>query len=768
MTRSAVYEGGTQDVNFAGTPTAQQVNVFLMTDSLEVGGSERQFVALAGVLDRERFQVHVACLQKRGSFLEGLGDVTEFSPGGNLYGVRSIRMRLRLAQYLRETRTAVAHAFDFYSNLVLIPAARMARVPVVIGSQRQLGDLLTPAKSCAQGAMFGWCDAVVCNSRAAAQRLARQGVTEDRIVVIGNGLPPSAFATASCALPHRGGLRVGMIARMNTPFKNHHVLLRAAARLRSQSPETEFVFVGDGQLRPALERQADELGLREQVLFLGERRDITAVLASLDVSVLPSASESLSNVILESMAAGVPVVASRVGGNPELIGEDRGILVAPGDESGLVDAIGRLLLNTSLRTELSRNARQFAESNFTIAQMGERYEELYAELLHAKGRGKVAFSRQQARKRDQQINVAIVAASQRYVGGQSVQATSLVFNWRNDPEIQARLIPIDPSFPRALKWAERVPLLRTAIREPIYLMALWKGLQNSDVAHIFSASYWSFLIAPAPAWLISRLSGKKALIHYHSGEARDHLRRSRVARSVLKSVDELVVPSEYLVGVFREFGLSAQAVPNVVDLSQFRYRARSYLQPHLLCTRGFHPYYRVDLVVRAFAEIQRKFPHARLDLVGRGPEARAIRKLVEQLELANVTFAGVASRQHIGHYYDSADIFINASSLDNMPVSILEAFASGTPVVSTAPEGIRYLVEHERTGLLSEPGDWQALAENVIRLLADPDLSQRIASSAHAESERYQWTAVRQRWREIYRLLARQDHQASRGLVHVA
>jgi L-malate glycosyltransferase len=330
--------------------------------------------------------------------------------------------------------------------------------------------------------------------------------------------------------------------------------------------------------------------------------------------------------------------------------------------------------------------------------------------------------------------------------------------WQNDPEVEVRFIPVDPSMPLGFGWLERIPVLRTMVREPLYLLGLWRGLKHVELAHLFSASYWSFMLAPAPALILARLQRKKTLINYHSGEARDHLRRSRMAHSVLTRADRLVVPSGYLVDVFREFGLTARAVPNVVDLSQFPFRARPTLRPHLVCTRGFHPYYRVDLVVRAFAEIQRVFPDARLDLVGQGPSEQEIRNLVKQLKLTGVNFAGVASREEIGRFYNRADIFINASSLDNMPVSVLEAFASGTPVVSTDPEGMRYLVEDERTGLLSQPGDAQALAQNALRLLRDPGLGSRIAFNAYDESRRYRWAVVREEWLEVYRSLARPDY----------
>jgi glycosyltransferase involved in cell wall biosynthesis len=463
----------------------------------------------------------------------------------------------------------------------------------------------------------------------------------------------------------------------------------------------------------------------------------------------------------------VPVVASRVGGNPELVNEERGILCVPDSEEDLAAAIKTLLLDENQRKAFGGNARRFAQANFTISQMGKGYEELYTELLARKRglRSSPSAGSATTAVRSRRISVAIVAASLRYVGGQSVQAELLLRHWKNDPAIEAKLIPIDPPLPGAVAWVERIPVLRTLVRQPFYLLDLWKGLKHVDIAHIFSASYWSFLIAPAPALWIARLRGKKAIIHYHSGEARDHLRRSRVARRILRKVDRLVVPSGYLVRVFQEFGLEAHAVPNIVDVSQFSFRERQPLRPHLICTRGFHPYYSVDVVVRAFAEVQKQFPEACLDLVGKGPSEADIRELVRELKVSGVHFTGVASREEIGRLYDQADIFINASWLDNMPVSILEAFACGTPVVSTAAESISYLVEHERTGLLSEVGDVSALAGNVLRLLRDPALAARVAVQALRQSELYRWPAGREQWLDVYRRVSARKEAADRIAV---
>jgi L-malate glycosyltransferase len=354
------------------------------------------------------------------------------------------------------------------------------------------------------------------------------------------------------------------------------------------------------------------------------------------------------------------------------------------------------------------------------------------------------------------LRVAIVAPSLRYVGGQSVQADLLTRFWEGDGEVQVSFIPVDPPFPTGLRWVGRVPFLRTIVRTPFYLAGLWSGLRDVDVVHIFSAAYSSFLVAPVPAWLVATTLGKKVLINYHSGEARNHLQGSRFARAVLKRAGRVVSPSGYLVDVFGQFEISAESVPNIVDFSQFAYRERGSLRPHLVCTRGFHPYYSIDVVIKAFVQVKKEYPDAQLDLVGGGSLEGDMRLLVSDLQLPGVNFCGVASRTEIGQYYDKADIFINGSCLDNMPVSILEAFASGTPVITTSPEGMKYLVEDGRTGLLSQVGDATALAANVLRVLRDPALTRHLSSNGWQELPKYRWENVREQWLRVYRELVPQ------------
>jgi glycosyltransferase involved in cell wall biosynthesis len=356
-----------------------------MTNSFETGGSERQFAVLAQGLSSDQFKVHLGCIRREGAFAAAFGDVPEFRLGGSLFGWKSLRARLRLRSLLRREEVQIAHAFDFYSNLTLIPAARMARLPVLLGSQRQLGDLLTPRQFRAQAAVFRWCDAVVCNSQAAADRLAEEGLSREKLVVIGNALPAETFARSAPILPRQPGVvRVGMVARMNARYKNHSGFLRIAARIRQQIPQTEFLLAGEGPLRPELEREAQSLGLGTSAKFLGDCRDVPAVLAAMDVAVLTSDSESLSNVILEAMAAGLPVVAFRVGGNAEIVNEQRGVLVAAGDEGEFAGAVQQLLTSPQMRMQMGQIARKFVEENFSLDTVRAKYQHLYESLLKKK------------------------------------------------------------------------------------------------------------------------------------------------------------------------------------------------------------------------------------------------------------------------------------------------------------------------------------------------------------------------------------------------
>jgi len=353
------------------------------------------------------------------------------------------------------------------------------------------------------------------------------------------------------------------------------------------------------------------------------------------------------------------------------------------------------------------------------------------------------------------LRVALVAPSLRILGGQAVQADRLLQSWRGDPDVDAWLVPVNPRFPPLLRFAHRVKYLRTVVNELVYAPLLVRALAKADVVHVFSAAYSSFLLAPVPAIVIAKALGKPIVLNYRSGEAPDHLQRSTIARRALARVERNVVPSQFLVDVFRSFGIDAAIIPNIVDLAQFRFRARVRLAPRIVSTRNFEALYNVATTVRAFAVVQRHWPSASLTLVGSGPQELQLRQLVEQLRLRNVVFAGRVEPDGIAGAYAGNDIYLQSPNIDNMPTSVIEAFASGLPVVSTEAGGVPAILTHGRHGLLAPLGDFELLAAHVLRLLADPEGARDMARAAYATCQACTWPAVRAQWLHVYRSVAR-------------
>ena len=352
------------------------------------------------------------------------------------------------------------------------------------------------------------------------------------------------------------------------------------------------------------------------------------------------------------------------------------------------------------------------------------------------------------------IKVAFVAPSLRILGGQAVQADRLLSAWKNDPDVEAWLVPVNPLPPRALAFTQDVKFLRTVVNELTYLPLLVRELARADVVHVFSASYSSFLLAPLPAMLVARALGKPVVLNYRSGQAPDHLQRSAVARNAIARVDLNVVPSRFLVEVFHEFGIDASIIPNIVDLDRFQFRDRNPLRPRLVSTRNFEALYNVTTTVRAFALVQQRWPDASLTLVGGGPQEAQLRELVDQLRLRNVTFLGRVKPGEIAQHYAANDIYIQSPNIDNMPTSVIEAFASGLPVVSTEAGGVPAILTHERHGLLAPLGDYDRLAAHVLRLLDNPVWARAMARAAFDTCQACTWPAVREQWLRAYRRAA--------------
>ena len=353
------------------------------------------------------------------------------------------------------------------------------------------------------------------------------------------------------------------------------------------------------------------------------------------------------------------------------------------------------------------------------------------------------------------IRVCLVAPSLSILGGQAVAAQRLLERLRMVPGLEVDFLPHDPRTNALLRQLQRVKYVRTVATSIAYVESLLRRLPAYDVVHVFSASYWSFLLAPTPAILIGKWLGKRVVVNYRSGEAEDHLTRwPKTSIPTLRRADAVATPSDYLVDVFARFGIRAESIANFVDPDAVRYRRRDVLKPVFLSNRNFQSLYNIPCVLRAFARIQEQRPEARLIVVGSGPEGERVHALARELSLRNVDFVGAVKPTEMGRYYDEADVYLNASDIDNMPNSIIESFACGLPVVTTRAGGIPYIVEHERNGLLVDCGDHEALANSALRLLDDPALAHRLIDEGLSDVQRhYTWEAVGEGWAALYRRL---------------
>jgi glycosyltransferase involved in cell wall biosynthesis len=349
--------------------------------------------------------------------------------------------------------------------------------------------------------------------------------------------------------------------------------------------------------------------------------------------------------------------------------------------------------------------------------------------------------------------VLLVAPSLEIVGGQSVQAARLLDAFANERGIQITFQPTNPRLPGPLSFLRRIKYLRTIATEVLYSAQILYRSRKADIIHVFAASYSSFLLTVAPVIGASRLTAKPVVLNHHDGRAGDHFRRSRLAFYLAQKAAAVAVPSAYLVEILAKFHLQATVIFNIVDITQFSFRPRPNPAPRFLHNRGLEPHYNVECSIRAFAVVQNRYPDATFDIAHDGSSRASLENLVSRLRLKNVRFLGKLDQRAMRGLYSECDIYLMSPDIDNMPLSVLECFASGVPVVATSVGGIPYIVDNDRTGLLVPPNDHEALAQAAFRLLEEEGLALTLTKNALCECVRYQPASVARDWIDLYRRL---------------
>jgi len=366
-----------------------------MLTNFHIGGTERQVVNLALGIDLARFDLHLASLQCSGALMRELEVLQVPRPEfriGRFYNPMTFWQGMRLAHYIRKNQIQIVHSYGFYSNVFAVPAAWLAGKSFIVASIRDTGDVLTPAQRRVQRLVCRLADCVLVNAEAIRDKLVEQGYGPGKIIVIRNGITLAKFGKKQrnsllreeLAMPLDAPLVV-VFSRLNR-MKGIQYFLDAANILAGRFPDVRFLVVGDGENRKELEEYACRLGLGQRAVFTGFRSDVPELLSETAVSVLPSLSEGLSNSLLESMASGVPVVATRVGGNPEVVEHEvTGLLVPLRDSAALAAAVGRVLDDKDLAASFAQAGIRRVAELFSMERSVRETEHLYQRLVEADG-----------------------------------------------------------------------------------------------------------------------------------------------------------------------------------------------------------------------------------------------------------------------------------------------------------------------------------------------------------------------------------------------
>jgi len=369
---------------------AARPGILLVGDQLNLGGTEGQFAEVACGLDQSHWDVHVTCLRAVGPLrarIEAAGIPVWSCGRGSFKSPRFALAVWQLARYLRTHRIGVLHAFDFYSNILGVLAGRLARVPAVIASQRELGDLRSPLQRRAYRGAMRLADYVLVNTAVVGDALVRDGVVAPaRVATIPNGVDTARFSPAAAVRRSRH-VTVGALGCLRAEKGFEH-LVQAVALVREHDPRVRLAIWGDGPCRDDLARSIAGAGLGEAARLLGPTLQPETALRAMDIFTLTSVSEACSNALLEAMATGVPIVATRVGGNTALVEDEvSGLLVPPGDPSAVAKAIIRLVEDPGFGARLGTAAREVACTRFSRERMLSRIAALYERALAARPTG---------------------------------------------------------------------------------------------------------------------------------------------------------------------------------------------------------------------------------------------------------------------------------------------------------------------------------------------------------------------------------------------
>ncbi len=720
-------------------PKDPKINLVLLTDCLAdlAGGAEKQIYELAKGLDKTKFVVHIVSLECWGQapkdIIETSGCQLHLFPVKRVYGISGFLQGFKFFQFLKENHIDILMTYHFSSDLWGTFWGHVARVKMIISNRRDMGFWRNALHVAAYRVVNGWVNKIVTVSDSIKEMIIEQeGLKPGRIEVIYNGVEvPENIQADLQELRGRTGLKSSDTVIMHVAnlksVKGHRYLLEAFSRISTTYPDVKLVLIGKDEMNGQLQEMAKQLNISDKVLFLGKQDKVQNLLKLADICVLPSLSEGMSNAILEYMAAAKPVIATNVGGNPELINDGiNGLLIEKENADQLQDAILKLIADKNKCLSMGQNGLLRVKNEFSMEAMIANYEKLFIKkmikVLHLISSGGLFGAEQM-----------ILTLAEHSDG---INHTIGALNNHHNPHVEI----IEEASKRGLNTTVFASKGRFDLKT-VDQVADFIVKNEIDIIH--SHNYKANFIA---AWAIRRCHKEwVATIHGWIGTDPKLRWYENLDVFVLRSADKVICVSHVIYQglIQRRYSPKHLAlVSNGIDLvrysnikhnTQFKQKL-GISQDDLtivICGR-LAPEKGHEILIKAMAQVIKQQPTIKLLIVGDGPLKSKMEEMVKELELNDhVILTGI--RQDMPDFYANSDIMVNSSYTEGLPMTILEAMASHVPVIATNVGAVGRVIKDQVNGILLEPGNPDSLAEAILLLFNNKQLRERLAQQAYLD-----------------------------------
>lgn len=712
-------------------------------------GAERQVYELIKGIDKERFSVRLSILHQKEIPQEIKAVGCEVSALGikRIYSPQGIWQGFKFADRLKKEKTDILMTYHFGSDIWGAVFGRIGKVKTIISNRRDEGFWRKNIHSAAYKFINRLVRKIIAVSNATREKVIRQeGLSPEKVEVIYNGIDIERFKVDyncsiiknSLGLPLDSKV-IGCVSNLR-PVKGHKYLIQAARSVIQKFPEAHFLFVGDGELKNELTAEAKKLNIENNIHFLGQRNDIPELLSVMDVCVLPSLSEGLSNTLLEYMAAGKPIIATKVGGNSELLKAPlQGILVEPANAIQLTQAILKLLENPKEAENLAVEARKFVQQSFRLEMMIRNYENLFQTLSWQRKR------------------ILHLISSNGLFGAEKVMidiSSNLNFNG-----IKVWIIAIRNTYnphTEVVDAAKNKNILAESIESerPFDLKSvrrLYEFIKQNNIDILHTHNYKSNFIG-----LLAAKRAKIPIVATLHGYIRKGTKLrlyEAIDRFILRYFDKIVLVDDSLRKWFKNDSARYSIINNGVRVSELASERVSELRKieitigvvGRLSEEKGHKY-----LLEAFSKILKYYPNAKLLIVGDGELKARLEELSASLCIKEKTeFAGF--QEDVSKYYKLMDIYVSPSLLEHFPLSILEAMSFGKAIIATDVGGVGDLIKDGVTGILIKPASSQEIYDSLLRLIKDASLRQALGINARQfVKENYSLEKMVSSYKKVY------------------